>query len=111
MEEKKAIGKMEVAKAEMELQRYKAWKSKLNERLIENEKWWEFKQWEVINEGKKKGHDPEPKSGWLFNSIINKHADFMDNFPTPNILPREEDDKKTAELLSSVVSCILDQNE
>lgn len=109
--ERLPIGQNEVRKAEADLQIYKKWKEPLNDRLIENEKWWEFKQWEIIRGGKDKGKDPEPKSGWLFNSIINKHADFMDNFPAPNILPREESDKDTAKMLSSVVECILEQNE
>lgn len=107
---KLAIGKEEVKKMEADLQTYKADKENLNNRLIENEKWWEFKHWEVIRKNVKQGTDPEPKSAWMFNSIINKHADFMDNFPTPNILPREESDKETAKLLSSVVECVLEKN-
>lgn len=110
-EEVTVIGREEVKKAEAELQRYKQWKSPVNDRLIENEKWWEFEHWDVINKSGRKSTDPEPTSGWLFNSIANKHADFMDNFPTPNILPREEADKDTAKMLTSVVECVLEQNE
>lgn len=110
-ENRNVIGEGEVKKAEAILQEYKTSKELINKRLIDNEKWWEFNQWEVIREGKPKGHDPEPTSGWLFNSIINKHADFMDNFPAPNVLPREETDKETAEMLSSVVACVLDKNK
>ena len=53
----------------------------------------------------------EPVSGWLFNSIANKHADAMDNFPSPNILPREEGDKAEAEMLTSIIPVILEQND
>jgi hypothetical protein len=35
----------------------------------------------------------------------------MDNFPSPNILPREEGDKAEAEMLSSIIPVILDQND
>ena len=35
----------------------------------------------------------------------------MDNFPSPNILPREEGDKLEAEMLTSIVPVILDQCE
>jgi len=35
----------------------------------------------------------------------------MDNFPSPNILPREEGDKAEAEMLSSIIPVVLDQNE
>lgn len=102
----------EHAKRAMEiLHRYKSAKESLNNRIQENEQWWKMLHWDLINGGKteKERRDPEPKSAWMFNSIINKHADFMDNFPAPNILPREESDKETAKILSSVVPCILDQ--
>ena len=100
----------EDAKKAMEiLQKYKEGKRLLDERVLENEQWWEFKEWEILNYGRTERRDPEPVSAWMFNSIINKHADFMDNFPAPNILPREESDKEAARILSSVVPCILDQ--
>lgn len=95
------------------LHRYKSSKETLNKRIQECEEWWKMNQWDLINAGKTdiERRDPEPKSAWMFNSIINKHADFMDNFPSPNILPREESDKETAKILSSVIPCILDQCE
>lgn len=49
--------------------------------------------------------------GMAFNAIANKHANAMDNFPAPNILPREEGDKAEAEMLSSIIPVILDQND
>ena len=58
-----------------------------------------------------KKQDVQPTSAWLFNSIANKHADAMDNFPSPNVLPREEGDKAEAEMLSSIIPVILEQNE
>lgn len=105
-----AVTEEDVRRAEADLQIYKQWKEPLNQRLIENEKWWEFEEWDIIGQNKKT-HNPRPVSAWMFNSLTNKHADFMDNFPAPNVLPREESDKDTAKLLSSVVSCILDQND
>lgn len=56
-----------------------------------------------------KKHDIQPSSSWLFNCIQSKHADAMDNFPSPNILPREEGDKEEAERLSSIVPVLLDE--
>ena len=52
---------------------------------------------------------PQPSSGWLFNSIANKHADAMDNYPEPNVLPRAEDDEKTAKALSKILPTVLEQ--
>jgi hypothetical protein len=58
-----------------------------------------------------KKDDVQPTSAWLFNCIANKHADAMDNFPSPNILPREEGDKGEAQMLTSIVPVILEQND
>ena len=55
--------------------------------------------------------DPEPASAWLFNSIANKHADAMDNYPEPVILPREYNDKDEAKALSSILPVILERND
>nr|DAI72065.1 MAG TPA: portal protein [Caudoviricetes sp.] len=52
---------------------------------------------------------PTPASGWLFNSIANKHADAMDNYPEPNVLPRAADDEETAKVLSKVLPVVLEQ--
>ena len=60
---------------------------------------------------KSKESEVQPVSAWLFNSIANKHADAMDNFPSPNILPREERDKADAKMLSAIIPVILDQND
>ena len=54
---------------------------------------------------------PEPSSAWLFNSILNKHADAMDNYPEPIALPRERDDEESAKALSSVLPVVLEYNE
>ena len=34
---------------------------------------------------------------------MSKYADYMDAYPEPNILPREEGDKQEAKKLSSIV--------
>ena len=52
---------------------------------------------------------PQPSSGWLFNSIASKHADAMDNYPEPNVLPRAADDEATARTLSSILPVVLEQ--
>lgn len=103
----------DAGKAMTLLQKYKEQKKALDERILENEVWWRFQEWDLVNRGKAESErvDPEPTSAWMFNSIINKHADFMDNSPAPNILAREESDKNAAKILSEVVPCILDQCE
>ena len=106
---KQVIGKEQIQAANQTLQKYKEGKSNLETRIVENEQWYKLRHWECMRKSKKQ--DVQPTSGWLFNSIANKHADAMDNFPSPNILPREEGDKAEAEMLTSIVPVILDQCE
>ena len=103
------IGKEEIQKAQQTLQRYKEGKANLERRIVDNEQWYKLRHWESM---RKDGNaQVEPSSGWLFNAIANKHADAMDNFPSPNILPREEGDKGEAEMLTSILPVILEQND
>lgn len=102
------IGKEQVQKASQTLQKYKEGKANLETRIIDNEQWYKLRHWECL---RKKTDEVQPTSAWLFNCIANKHADTMDNFPSPNILPREEADKGEAEMLSSIIPVILDQCE
>ena len=106
---KQVIGKDQIHAANQTLQKYKEGKANLETRIVENEQWYKLRHWECMRKSKKQ--DVQPTSGWLFNSIANKHADAMDNFPSPNILPREEGDKAEAEMLTSIVPVILDQCE
>ena len=106
------IGKEQVQKAQSILQKYKEGKASLESRIVENERWYKIRHWEVVG-AQQKGHknDPRPTSAWLFNSLANKHADFMDNYPDPNVLPREEGDKQNAKQLSEIMPVILERNE
>ena len=103
------IGREQVQKAQLTLQKYKEGKANLERRIVENEQWYKLRHWECMR--KSETNPVEPSSGWLFNSIANKHADAMDNFPSPNVLPREEGDKGEAEMLSSIIPVILEQND
>lgn len=104
------IGTEEIKKAEETLHEYAECKKNLESRIVENEQWWKMHHWEQIRTQGSNHHDPEPVSAWLFNSLINKHADFMDNYPEANVLPREESDKETAKILSDIIPCVLEQN-
>ena len=100
------IGKEQVQKATQTLRKYKEGKANLEKKIIENEQWYKMRHWEQMRD---KNDDVQPSSAWLFNCIANKHADAMDNYPRPNILPREEGDKGESEMLSSIIPVILDQ--
>lgn len=104
----KPIGTAEIKKAYQTLLDYKKGKTNLEQRIIDNEQWYKLRHWECMRDTTK---DVQPTSAWLFNCIANKHADAMDNFPSPNILPREEGDKGEAEMLSSIIPVVLEQND
>ena len=106
---RQVIGREQIQEARNTLQKYKQGKANLEQKIIESEQWYKLRHWECMR--KEKTNQVEPVSGWLFNSIANKHADAMDNFPAPNILPREEGDKAEAEMLSSIIPVILQQND
>ena len=102
------IGKEFVQKATQTLQKYKEGKANLERRIVDNEQWYKLRHWECM---RKETNQVQPTSGWLFNCIANKHADAMDNFPSPNVLPREEGDKAEAEMLTSIIPVVLDMND
>lgn len=105
-----AMNKERIKKAQTVLKKYKEGKKNLEERIKANEQWYKLRHWEQSGL-KTNASEPYPTSAWLFNSIANKHADAMDNYPEPAILPREESDKQEAEALTSILPLILEQNE
>lgn len=105
------IGTEQLVKLTTILQEYKSAKSKLDARVIASENWWKLRNEseEIISSDLlKKGFTS--KSGWLHNVIVQKHADAMEAYPEPNILPREATDKGEAKMLSDIVPCVLEQN-
>ena len=108
------IGQNEIREAADILQKYKQGKTNLETRIVEDEEWYKLRHWEVLNKQKDAtngGKSPAPSSAWLFNSIVNKHADAMDNFPEPIVLPREESDKDSAKILSDILPVIHEYNQ
>ena len=97
-----ADDKERVKRGEALLGKYRAGKVNLDRRIVENEQWYKMRRTAV-------GGGSVPSSGWLFNAIANKHAEAMDNYPSPVILPREESDRAEAEALSAIVPVILDR--
>ncbi len=103
----------DVRKASEILTKYKNGKANLEKRVVEDELWWELRHWEALRHGRKNNAapSPEPNSGWLFNAILNKHADAMDNYPEPIVLPRERSDEQSAKMLSSILPVVLEYND
>ena len=106
-EKRRRIGQAEIEMAINTLKEYKKAKASLETRFVEDEQWWKLRHMENSRneEGRK-----ESASAWLFNTLINKHADAMDNFPEASVLPREEDDYEEATKLSSILPMIMEHN-
>ena len=104
------IGEKEIAEAAEILTRYKQGKANLEARIVEDELWWELRHWEAIRRNTGERQVLEPTSAWLFNTLMNKHADAMDNMPEPVILPREQSDEASAKILCDVVPVVLEYN-
>ncbi len=102
------IGKEELTRARQTLMRYKRDKGNLEAKIIDNEQWWKLRHWEQLRKDSK---DYRPASAWLWNVIVSKHADVMDSFPEPNLLPRSADDREEAKKLSSIIPVVLEQND
>ena len=100
------IGRKEIGEAITVLKKYKEGKANLESRIVKDEEWYKARQWRVMPHKKSQ---VEPASAWLFNSIANKHADAMDNFPTVNVLPRERGDVSEAKILSSILPVVFDE--
>ncbi len=105
------IGLKQIREAAEVLRKYKEGKANYDATIIENERWYKLRHWEYIDKRGNKQAKTEPTSGWLFNTIMNKHADAMDNYPDPVVLPREAGDVQSAKMLSDVLPVILARNE
>ena len=107
------IGSEQLKELTLILQKYKAGKALTEQRIVASEQWWKLRntseEQKTTNIGKDGGF--KSVSGWLHNVIVSKHADAMEAYPEPNILPREEGDKGEARMLSAIVPCVLEQNK
>lgn len=94
------------------LRSYHAGLNKTKQRIIGAENWWKLRN--NLEERKSTGIGADggfvSTSGWLHNVIVSKHADAMDSYPEPRLLPREESDRQEARMLTAIIPCVLEQN-
>ena len=107
------IGAEQLKELTLILQKYKAGKALTEQRIVASEQWWKLRntteEQKTTNIGKDGGFSSV--SGWLHNVIVSKHADAIEAYPEPNILPREEGDRGEARMLSAIIPCVLEQNK
>ena len=107
-----AFGEEEIEQALDDLKEYAAGKASIDNKATENQEWWRLRHWAVLTEKNvSKTANVNFGSAWAINSLLNRHADIMDSFPKPNILPREADDETEAKVLTSIVPVVLEQND
>ena len=100
------IGPEQLRQFERILREYKAGKTNLEHRIIDNEQWWKMRHSDGLKDTNAADAD---KSAWLANVIMTKHADAMDAYPTCTVLPHAADDQEEAQRLSSIVPAVLRQ--
>lgn len=89
------------------LEAYRKARYSLEQRILGDEEFWCSRH---RPSGVSRGSDmPYPASGWLFSTIVNKHADIMENIPSPVCIAREKSDTEYAATLNSVLPVILDR--
>ena len=76
---------------------YKRAKGELESRLRSEEQIW------------RSVYSSDRSSSWIFNSIVNKHADIIDSMPTFSCLPREKRDEHIADTLSKIIPVVCDR--
>ena len=108
-----AIGAEQLQELTAILEKYKAGKSQTEQRILASEQWWKLRNSTEEQKATNIGSDGGFKSvsGWLHNVIVSKHADAIEAYPEPNILPREESDRAEAKVLSSIIPCVLEHNK
>ena len=106
------ITAQDIAQAVQVMLRYRDGKASIEERVVKNQQWWKLRNWDIIQmeRGTKGQQKVKSNTAWLWNCIVGKHADFMDCYPEPIFLPREESDKQEAQTLTDVIPMILQMN-
>ena len=90
MKKEKKIFSADLTSAKATLDAFKRGKREIEERLMRERRLWS------------NTYSADGSSSWIFNSIVNKHADIIDAIPACNCLPREKRDEEVADTLSKI---------
>ncbi|MBE6604826.1 MAG: hypothetical protein E7639_03885 [Ruminococcaceae bacterium] len=106
MRKKNVIGKAEIRCAMEELLSFRRAQEGFLSRVRDEEEWYRLRVMPTPAQNSN-GEVFAPTSAWLFNALMQKHADLMENLPTAVCLPREEGDEADARALSDILPVIL----
>ena len=100
-----------VKEAMRTMMEYKQAKHMTDERITRAQEWWRQRNWQEIEleRGVEGTQKKKSNTGWLKTSIVGKHADYMEAYPEPLFLARNEEDEGEAQHLSEIVPVILKQ--
>ena len=106
------VNEERLIEAEKTLMQYKQGKNSVDRRIINAQDWWKIRNWLQIENarGTKGATEIKSATAWLWSCIVGKHAEAMDAYPEPVILPRMEEDKAEAQMLSDIVPVVLNMN-
>lgn len=109
---RRRIDQERIQEAEKLLLDYKKGKASIDNRIIKSQEWWKLRNWEQIenDKGIQGINGTKGSTAWLWNAIVGKHAEAMDSFPETVVLPRMEDDKAEAQILSKILPVIMQMN-
>ena len=98
--------------AERLLMEYKKGKASVDRRIINAQDWWKMRNWMMIQaeRGTRGATHIKSATAWLWSCIVGKHAEAMEAFPEPVVLPRMMEDKAEAQILSDVLPVVLAMN-
>lgn len=97
-----------ISRAAQTYSRYKGEMAAFRDKVRENDRWYKCNYGQGIKNGT---NEPGPATAFITNAIFNRYADFIDNYPVPNILERTPDYSETAKKLRDIIPVILNITE
>lgn len=88
--------------------RYKGEMTAFHDKVKDNDRWYKCNYGKAFNA---KTNETEPATAFIANAIFNRYADFIDNYPVPNILERTPDDSECAKKLRDIIPLLLELTE
>ena len=102
------VGRERIQELNQILEKYKAGKARLDERVKSAENWWKMRnQFEEAKVTDPKNGGFRAATAWLHNTVTQKQAAAMEAYPEALIYPQEEGDQIEAWALSKIIPVIL----
>ena len=103
------IDTQSIRAAAAELRRFKRARSSFDHRVKEEEEFFRLRVSPKAHRNAE-GESFAPRSAWLVNTVLQKHADMMENMPAAVCLAREPGDEQDAKALSAILPVVLERN-